>query len=40
MAAGLLARWPAARPGAGVEMNLNGAGIVTRLPLERTEVRP
>jgi cytochrome P450 len=39
MAAGLLERWSAVRVGDDVDMNLNGAGIVFRLPLEPMEDR-
>ena len=38
MVAGLLGRWPAVAVGDDVDMNLNGAGIVFRLPLEPLEV--
>jgi len=38
MAAGLLRRWPAVRVGDDVAMDLNGAGLVERLPLEPLEV--
>jgi cytochrome P450 len=38
MVAGLLGRWSAVRVGDDVDMNLNGAGIVFRLPLEPSEV--
>ena len=39
MVAGLLGRWSAVRVGDDVDMNLNGAGIVFRLPLEPMEDR-
>ncbi len=39
MAAGLVGRWSAVRVGDDVDMNLNGAGIVFRLPLEPMEDR-
>lgn len=35
---GLLRRWPSVELGPGVEMDLNGAGVVTRLPLRPLEV--
>lgn len=38
MVAGLLGRWSAVAVGDDVDMNLNGAGIVFRLPLEPLEV--
>ena len=38
MVGGLIGRWPAVRMGDDVAMNLNGAGIVFRLPLEPLEV--
>ena len=38
MVAGLVGRWSAVQVGDDVEMNLNGAGIVARLPLEPLEV--
>ncbi len=40
MAAGLLERYPSVGIGEDVAMNLNGAGIVFRLPLEPLEVSP
>ena len=40
MVAGLLRRWSAVALGADVSMDLNGSGVVSRLPLEPLEARP